>query len=167
MDSIFTRISIREFEERKVEHKKISMLLKAAFAAPSAGNQQPWEFYVVITRSVLQALGKASPFAAPAAHAPAALVVCYRKVGLRFPEYSEIDCAICTENILLELESLGLGGVMLGIAPHEDRMKAVAEALNMPDDLAAFAVIPFGYPKKRHPQNDRFDESRVYIVNHP
>ncbi len=165
MDSIFTRISIRDFEDRKVETKKIVMLLKAAFAAPSAGNQQPWEFYVVTTRSVLQSLSKASPFAMPAAHAPAAMVVCYRRKGLRFPEYAEIDCAVCTENILLELEALGLGGVMLGIAPHVDRMKAVAEALNMPDDLAAFAVIPFGYPQKRHPQEDRYDASRVHIVN--
>ena len=163
MDSIFTRTSIRQFEGRKVEERKIRMLLKAAFAAPSAGNQQPWEFYVVTSKSVLEALGRASPFALPAAHAPAALVICYGKEGLRFPEYAEIDCAMCTENILLELEAQGLGGVMLGIAPHEDRMRAVADALNLPEELAAFAVVPFGYPQKKQPQQDRFDASKVHL----
>ena len=145
--------------------EKLALILKAAFAAPSAGNQQPWEFYVVTNKSVLQALGKASPYAMSAAYAPAALVICYRKDELRFPEYAEIDCAICTENVLLELESLGLGGVMLGIAPHEDRMKAVADALMLPDDLAAFTIIPFGYPKNKQPQKDRYDGTKVHYKN--
>ncbi len=163
MDSIFRRTSVRSFEDRKVEEKKIRMLLKAAFAAPSAGNQQPWEFYVVTSKSVLQALGKASPFAMPAAHAPAALVICHVKEGLRFPEYAGIDCAMCTENILLEIEEQGLGGVMLGIAPHEDRMRAVADALNLPEELAAFAIVALGYPRSRQPREDRFDAAKVHL----
>lgn len=44
MDSIFHRTSIRKFLDKDVEPEKVEMLLKAAMAAPSAGNQQPWEF---------------------------------------------------------------------------------------------------------------------------
>ena len=47
MNEIFKRISIRKYEDRAVEPEKITQILKAAMAAPSAGNQQPWEFYVV------------------------------------------------------------------------------------------------------------------------
>ena len=47
MNEIFTRVSTRKFEDRPVEPEKITQLLKAAMQAPSAGNQQPWEFYVV------------------------------------------------------------------------------------------------------------------------
>ena len=163
MDAIFTRTSIRQFEERAVEQEKIDRLLKAAFAAPSAGNQQPWEFYIVTNKDKLKALAKASTYATPAENAPAALVICFRK-ELKFPEYADIDCAIATENVLLELETLGLGGVMLGISPHEDRMEAVRKALELPEDLAAFTIVPFGYPKKKQPQKDRYDESRVHYV---
>ena len=46
MDSIFHRVSIRKFQDKPVEPEKIEKLLRAAMAAPSAGNQQPWEFYV-------------------------------------------------------------------------------------------------------------------------
>ncbi|MBO4317656.1 MAG: nitroreductase family protein [Mailhella sp.] len=164
MNSIFTRTSIRRFEDRPVGQDTIGMILRAAFAAPSAGNQQPWEFYVVTDRDALQALGKTSPYAGPAAAAPAAIVVCYREKGLRFPEYAQIDCAICSENILLEIEAQGLGGVMLGIAPVKERMEAVAAVLGLPEGLQAFTIIPFGYPLGRQPQKDRHDPARIHFV---
>ena len=47
MDAIFHRTSIRKYQETPVEPEKIEALLRAAMAAPSACNQQPWEFYVV------------------------------------------------------------------------------------------------------------------------
>ena len=50
MNEIFHRISVRKFEEREVEPEKIERILRAAMAAPSARNQQPWEFYVVTDR---------------------------------------------------------------------------------------------------------------------
>ena len=47
MKEIFERVSIRKYEDRPVEPEKIEAILRAAMAAPSTGNQQPWEFYVV------------------------------------------------------------------------------------------------------------------------
>ena len=164
MDAIFTRTSIRQFEDREVEPEKIEQLLRAAFAAPTAKNQRAWEFYVVTNKEILQKLGTVSPFATPAANAPAAIVVCYQTENLRVPEKVEIDCAIATENIWLECEGLGLGGVMLGIAPDSERMKAVAEVMNLPKNLAAFTIFPFGYPKNKKAQKDRYYENKIHYV---
>ena len=164
MDAIFTRISIRNFEPRAVEPEKIDKVLRAAFAAPTAKNQQPWEFFVVTNREVLDELGDATPYATPVKKAAAAIVVAYRKEGLNVPEFAQIDCAIATENILLELEALGLGGVMIGTAPHEVQMAKVAKAVNMPDNLEAFTIVAFGYPAKRRPQEDRYDAKRIHFV---
>lgn len=164
MNAIFTRTSVRQFEDREVEQEKIEKILQAAFASPTAKNQQAWEFYVVTNKEILQKLSTASPFATPAANAPAAIVICYRKENLRVPEKVEIDCAIATENIWLECEELGLGGVMLGIAPEEDRMKAVEEILNIPENLRAFTIFPFGYPKNKKPQKNRYDENKIHFV---
>ena len=47
MNEIFHRTSIRKYQTNSVEDDKIEKILQAAMAAPSAGNQQPWEFYVV------------------------------------------------------------------------------------------------------------------------
>ena len=47
MNSIFHRVSIRKYTDQKIEEEKIMQMLRAAMAAPSACNQQPWEYYVV------------------------------------------------------------------------------------------------------------------------
>ena len=164
MDAIFTRTSVRSYENRPVEDEKIGKILRAAMAAPSAMNQQPWEFYVVTNQSTLRQLSEASPYAGMTAEAPAALVLCYRKTDVKVPELVDVDMSLATENILLEIEALGLGGVMLGIAPFEERMAKVAKALGLPEQLAVFTVVPFGYPAKKNPQQDRYDESRVHYV---
>ncbi len=161
MNAIFTRVSVRRFTEKAVEPEKLEKVVRAAFAAPSAMNQQPWEFFVVTDRKKIDALGDASPYAGPVKNAPAAIVVAYRRKGLSVPEYADIDCAIATENILLEIEAQGLGGVMIGIAPHEERMAAAAKAIDMPEDLAAFTIVALGYPETKPPRQERYDASRV------
>lgn len=47
IDAINKRRSIRKFEDKPVEKEKIDLLLRAAMQAPSAVNEQPWEFIVV------------------------------------------------------------------------------------------------------------------------
>ena len=116
MNEIFHRVSIRKYEDKPVEKDKIMQILKAGMQAPSAGNQQPWEFYVVTDKEKIQALAKAHQYAGCAAGAPVLIVPVYRKEGLWVPEYAQIDMAIAQENIWLETDSLGLGGVWLGIA---------------------------------------------------
>ncbi|WP_027396334.1 nitroreductase family protein [Anaerovibrio lipolyticus] len=164
MDAIFSRTSVRSYEEKPVESSKIEKILRAAMAAPSAMNQQPWEFYVVTDKSVLQELSQASPYTSMVAGAPVAIVVCGRKENMPVPDLVQVDLSLSTENVLLEIEEQGLGGVMLGIAPFADRMERVARALALPDTLEVFTVVPFGYPAKKNPQQDRYDESRVHYV---
>ncbi len=164
MDAIFNRTSVRSFEERAVEPEKITQIMKAACAAPTATNQQAWEFYVVTNKEILQQLGKVTPYTTPAAKAPAAIVVCYNRDKLRVAEMADIDCAIATENIWLECEELGLGGVMLGVAPFKDRMDDLGKILNLPENLAAFTIFAFGYPKNKQPQKNRYDENKIHYV---
>lgn len=163
MNAIFTRTSIRKFEDRPVEKEKIEKVLQAGFVAPSAGNQQPWEFYVVTKRETIEELSRTSPYAVAAAKAPAVLVIAAR-TDVIFPTITDIDCAIATENLWLELEELGLGGVMMAIAPVPERMEAVKNILDLPDNQYAFALLPFGYPVGKKPQVDRYDAKKIHWV---
>ena len=163
MNSIFTRTSIRNYTTQPVEEEKITKILKAAMAAPSAGNQQPWAFYVVKNPSVLKQLAVCSPYSACLAGAPVAIVPCY-KTQCYFPENAEMDLSAATENMLLEINELGLGAVWLGIAPLQDRMDKVRKVLNIPENLVPFAMVPVGYPVKLAPQEDRFNPACVYVV---
>ena len=163
MKEIFERVSIRKYTDRAVEDEKILAILRAAMAAPSAGNQQPWEFYVVRDRSKLEELSRVTPYAGCAKRAPAAIVSVYRE-KLWAPAYAQIDMSIAMENLWLACGEQGLGGVWLGVAPVEDRMRAVEEILGIPEGLRAFAIFPLGYPAEERKQQDRFDESRIHYV---
>ena len=163
MNHIFTRVSIRKYQDRPVEKEKTMAILRAAMQAPSAGNQQPWEFYVVANKEKLKALSEVHPYAGMTKDAPVAIVAAYRKECI-LPDYAQIDLSIAMENLWLETDAQGLGGVWLGIAPQEERMKPVEEILNMPDTLRAFAIFPYGYPAEERTQQDRFDESRIHYV---
>lgn len=163
MDHIFTRVSIRKYQDRPVEKEKTMAILRAAMQAPSAANQQPWEFYVITNKEKLKALSEVSPYAGMTKDAPVAIVAVYRRECM-LPDYAHIDLSIAMENLWLETNAQGLGGVWLGIAPREERMQAVEDILNIPDTLRAFAIFPYGYPAEERKQQDRFDESRIHYV---
>ncbi len=163
MNAIFHRTSVRQFEDREIPQDMVDQLLRAAMQAPTAGNQQNWEFYVVTNKEVIEKLSQASQYAGCAKNAPMVIVITYKE-GARFPELNDIDCAIATENIWLEADTLGLGTVMLAVAPFEDRMKAVKEALNLSDNEYAFTIMPVGFPIKEAKQQSRFDEKKVHYV---
>lgn len=163
MNEIFHRTSIRKYQDRPVEDEKLELILKAAMAAPSAKNQQPWEFYVITDREKIVELSKCSPYAAFTANAGAMIVACYRK-ECAVPEYAQIDLSIATENILLEVDSLGLGACWIGTCPQEERMTAVEKALDIPPTLRAFSLVGIGYPAEEKKQQDRFDKSRIHFV---
>ena len=163
MNSIYHRVSIRKYQDKPVEPEKTEAILRAAMQAPSAANQQPWEFYVVTDKEKLKALAETSPYAKMTANAPAAIVPVYR-TDCHLPMYAVIDLSIAVENMWLETDAQGLGGVWLGIAPLEERMKAVEKVLELPEGLRAFAIFPYGYPAEEREQQDRFDESRIHYV---
>ncbi|WP_294159194.1 nitroreductase family protein [uncultured Selenomonas sp.] len=163
MDPIFERVSIRKYEERPVEDDKIEKLLRAAMAAPSGVNQQPWEFYVVKNKEVITELSKASPFATCAAKAPVVIAAVMRK-DVQVPEIAPYDMSNAIENILLEATTLGLGAVWLCIAPFEDRIDNVVDVLHTPHHTVPFALIPVGYPAEKREWKSRYDAEKVHVI---
>lgn len=163
MESIFHRTSVRKYLEKDVEQEKVEKMLRAAFAAPSAQNQQPWEFYVVTDKTILERLSQCSPYSGCIKDAPLGFIACCRK-DVKLPEYAQIDLSASVENLLLEADHLGLGAVWLGIAPVKERMEKVREAADIKNDVEPFAVISCGYPQEIKEQQDRYDASRVHFV---
>ena len=164
MNAIFTRTSTRQFEDKPVESKYIIKLLRAAMAAPTACNQQEWEFCITDDKEIISRLSMVSPYAGPVANAPYVIVPCWHTDGLPAPMMAEIDMAMATQNILLEAEELGLGAVMIGIAPIPERMDAVAEILGLPENFKAFTIIPVGWPLNKRPQEDRYEPARIHTL---
>lgn len=119
--------------------------------------------HVVTNKDLIRKLSTVSPYAGCAKDAPVLIVSAYREDAIS-PAYAQIDLSIANENIWLEADALGLGGVWLGIAPVEERMKAVEEVLQLPAEHHAFAIFALGYPAENKPQQDRYDVSRIHYV---
>lgn len=160
-EGIQKRRSIRQYENRPIEKEKIEKLLRAAMQAPSAANQQPWEFLVIEKNETLQKLSNAHLYATPIKDAALCIIVLAREEGLRFPQYWQQDLAAATENILLTAVELGLGTVWMGVAPEEDRMAYIKELFQLPEGVKAFAMLAVGYSSDNKFE-DRFDISRIH-----
>ena len=117
MDAILTRRSIRHYTAQPVAEELITGFLKAAMAAPSAGNEQPWEFVVLTERTILDRIPSFHPYAAMLREAPAAILVCGDLAREKHEGYWVQDCSAATENILIAVNEKGLGAVWLGIFP--------------------------------------------------
>ena len=163
MNSIFHRVSIRKYTEEPVGKDKIELLMRAAMAAPSAMNQQPWEFYAVTDREVIKDLAACSKYSGFSASAPLMIVPCYR-VAVPAPSFQLIDLSAATENILLEAYELGLGAVWMAVAPDDGRIANVRKVLQIPESLVPFCMIAVGHPAEEKKQQDRYDAARVHIV---
>ena len=161
MNSIFHRVSVRKFKDDPVKSVDIEWMMRAAMAAPSACNQQPWEFYVVTDSETLLALSQVHKYSGMVKDAPAAIVSAYRTNSYAAP-FAQVDMAIAMENLWLETDAQGLGGVWLGVAPIEEHMCKVEQIIGMSDTLRAFAIFPFGYPAEERPQQNRFDPARIH-----
>ena len=166
MNAIYLRSSVRQYTDEPVDIRDIEKLMRAAMAAPSAVNQQPWEFYIARDETTRLALAASNPYGTPAKLAPCVIVACQRTEGLRAPQDAPYDMSASVENILIEAANLGLGAVWLGIAPEKDRMAAVDVALGSPRGVTPFALIAVGHPEhKPEPKGPtRYDETRVHWI---
>ncbi len=162
MDVIFQRRSIRKFTAEKVSDELVKKLLQAAMAAPSAGNQQPWEFIVVRDKTTFEKIMQIHPYSSPLKEANVAIVVCgdtFREK--KHPGYWVQDCSAATQNILLEAQHLGLGAVWLGVHPVEERVIGLKNIFKLPQSVIPLSIVAIGYPAEQKGPADRFDEAKV------
>ena len=163
MKEIFSRRSVRKFTGEAVSPEQLEKLLRAAMCAPSAGNQQPWEFVVIRDREIMKAITAFHPYSGAVLKADVLIVVCGNLSKTKFDGFWVQDCSAATENLLVEAESLSLGAVWLGVYPLEDRVAALSALLDLPSDVIPLCIVPVGYPDREYSAADRFDPSRIHL----
>ena len=164
MNSIFTRRSVRTYQNKPIEPEKVEQLLKAAMQAPSAGNQRPWEFIVVQDKALLKKLAMTSPYATPVKEAPLSIVLLGNMSGLMFPENWQMDLAAATQNLLLQAVELELGAVWLGVSPVKERMQHITKLFELPQHILPFAIVSVGYPLgARNQFVDRYEPAKAHF----
>ena len=156
---VLQRRSIREYTPTPVTDEQIEAMLQAAMAAPSANDVRPWAFVVVRDPERRLALAQAHQWSAMCAEAPVVFAV------LGNPDSSDHwveDCSAATENLLLTVAALGLGGVWVGIYPRTQREDHVRQALDIPEPWRVLCLAPVGEPAAAKPPRTRYEASKVH-----
>ena len=164
IEAIMSRRSIRRFTDESIPAETIEALLRAAMAAPSAFNEQPWHFVVVRDAEARRRLSTISPYAGPMAGASVGVVVCGDTAALKNPGtiYWVYDCVAALENLLIAADAVGLGAVWLGIQPWTERVEAVRDVTSLPEGVEPLGMVALGFPAESKEPADRFDEARVH-----
>ena len=161
-EAIRSRRSIRAYDRQKVSDDAIEIILRAGMAAPSAGNEQPWEFLLIRNRQTLERISEAHPYADMVSHVPLAILVCCNLTRVRHRDFWIQDLAAATQNMLLAAHAMGLGSVWVGVHPREKRVTELRAVIALPDEIVPFAILPIGHPAEQRPPEDRYEEHRVY-----
>ena len=163
IENIMTRTSIRQYKDQPVEQEKIDIMLKAAMAAPTAVNLQPWHFIVITDKKVIDQLAGPQP-----TNAPLLIAVCgdTDKTTMpdgksKLPDFWVQDVSAATENLLLAAHALGLGAVWTGVYPIMERTDEVANVLNCPENIVPLAVVRIGYPGESPEPKDKFKQENI------
>lgn len=163
LENIHNRKSVRQYTGDPVSDEHIQTLLKAAMAAPSAVNYQPWRFVVVTERAELDAMAEILPYARMLRQAPLAIVVCGETLWFEGKEnmYWQQDCSAATQNLLLAAEALGLGAVWTGVYPDPDRTAQLSAFLGLPETVKPLCAIPIGHPAGEDKPKDKWKPENI------
>ena len=166
MNTIMTRTSVRAYTDEGVDDAQVERLLRAAMAAPSAGNKQPWRFVVVRNKETLRAISENLHTMTMAQDAPLAVVVC-GDMDTTFPgdgrDYWVEDASAATENLLLAAHAEGLGAVWCGIYPMQERVAFLKELLSLPENIVPLNVVPIGHPAEQPTPKDKWRPDYVHL----
>lgn len=164
---IFNRRSVRLFRPDPLPEAHVALLVESMRRAPSAGNRQPWHFYLVKNQQLKNALVDAAHGQEFLAQAPLLFVICAiprqsaSRYGRRGEElYVYQDTAAAAENLLLAATALGYGSCWVGAFDE----KRVAQTLNLPQSERPVALIPVGKPAENPPSTPRLETERVLTV---
>ena len=164
LENILSRKSVRQYTAEPVSEEHIQTLLKAAMAAPSAVNYQPWRFVVVTEREQLNAMAEVLPFARMLKQAPLAIIVCGETLWFEGKEniFWQQDCSAATQNLLLAAEALGLGAVWTGVYPDPQRSAELSAFLGLPETVQPLCAIPIGHPAGDDKPKDKWKPENIH-----
>jgi len=161
---IYSRKSVKSFTGAAVGTDDLDRIIRAGMAAPTAVNKQPWSFVAVTDRKVMAALAAGLPNARGIDKAGAVIVVCAEpdKANLQSKDFAIIDSSLASENILLAIEAMGLGGHWTACYPYEDKMKHVRSVLGIPVNVIPLNVILVGVPTGEDKPKDKYQKDIIH-----
>lgn len=170
IEAIEERRSVRQFKQDPVPEAVVSRIIECGLKAPSAGNIQPWQFWVIRRPGLKAALAEAAFGQEFVEQAPVVIAILAEparsatRYGYRGSElYCIQDTAAAVQNMMLAALAYGIGSCWVGAFDE----KKVSKALNLSERFRPVALVPMGYPAElptRRPRSHRPLEETVVTV---
>ncbi len=154
-----SRCSIRTYTTQQVERNIIEQIIDCARLAPTAMNDQPWDFVVLTDKEGLRRIPPMLGHAEFIANAAFAVLVLARPT-----DYGVEDCCAAVENLLIAGVAYGLGSCWVA-GTKQAYGPAVAKAFGAPEDRQLIAIVSFGYPAEE-PQIEKRPLAEVLHWEH-
>ncbi len=161
---LFGRRSVRKYKETPVSDEHVEKILTAGAAAPSAHNSQPCRFIVITNKNKITEISnkiKASLHILGEKYAERSKleedVVFYGAplliliVAEEETNWTQVDCALSAENMMLEGYNLGLGSCYIGFMNLLDADEEYLATLGITKNQKLYSPIIFGYPEEWPP----------------
>jgi len=156
-ETVTNRKSVREFSEKEVGKEVLEKIIDAGHLAATARNEQPWEFIITSDKEILKKICSFCPNGPFIKNAPHLIVVFSKDT-----KYYIEDSSAATQNMLLAIESLGLGGCWVA-GDKKDYAEEVGTIFNVPEGYRLVSMISVGYPKK--PQTPKAKKSIKEVLH--
>jgi nitroreductase len=163
-DLIRKRHSIRSYSSKPIEESKLDSIIDAIRSAPSAGNLQSYEVFVVKGEAKKKALARAASDQDFIIGAPVCLVFFAnpQQSSVRYGSrgdilYSLQDATIAATFAMLAAVDLGLSTVWLGA--FDDREVSNIFGVKL---LRPVAILPIGYPAEEPEVTSRRSIEEVF-----
>ena len=159
IETIMARRSIRNYKDQPVEREKLQEIAVCGVNAPNAINRQAWEVRIVdnaeYINGITEAYAKNHPKAAEEPgfknmfrNAPAVILIANDTTF----GYSQVDCGLMAENMMLAAQSMGLGTVCLGgpigFMNSNPDAAPYLERLGLSENYQLLVAIAVGYPNE-------------------
>ena len=162
LTAIRHRRSIRRYTSEPIENAALITILQAGLSAPTAMNRRPFHFIVIKDRDALTQLAAGKKYAWMLSEAPMAIAICGDNNVEDRPEHLYADCFAATQNMLLAIHGLGLGGVWLGVSRGSEWYELLQKVLKLPENVIPTAVISFGHPTEEKPLPAIWDPEKIH-----
>jgi nitroreductase len=148
------RQSVRKYATRPIEPEKLNRILEAANRAPSAGNFQSFEIYVVQGEDQIKALTAVTFGQDFVAQAPLSIVFCTNPSRCEYQPaetFALEDATIACTFAMMAVTALGLSSCWVGaFVPAK-----VAEVVGCKQNVMPMAILSIGYAAEEPERTSR------------
>jgi nitroreductase len=163
IDEIYTRRSIRSYNDKTIQNDDLKLILSAGLSAPNGINLAPLEMVVIRTPEAKEQIASIYPPAQFCRQAPVSVLICYDEnkntAYAKANSYGPLDAAAAAQNMVLTATHLGIASCWTHAWSHIEQYQQLCK---LPSTIIPVALLVLGYSDTLFSKKDGYDASKIH-----